>query len=749
MKKNVLLLFVFLMTVCNIMAVPAHRGKVTVKQPDGTTVTIMLHGDEFLSFTTTADGYTVSKDKDGYYRYVTKKNGTMVATGIVAHDIHLRNAGEKAFLDTQAKMQHADMTAEQKQFMERSHAMQRNNPLKGKRNAPTASGYDYSNFKGLVILVEYSDRLFQRSDANAFYYEMLNTPNYNGYYSENGMQFTPCTGSVRDYFSDNSNGLFEPVFDVVGPIQVSQLSTSVNKTSNFYPVIKEALQKADQSINYADYDIDNDGSVDMVYFIASGYGSNYEGNDDGYLWPYAYDLSYYSYVDSLTHDNKWFGRYACSTEMGGLEEYADYPEYSYITGIGTICHEFSHVLGLMDHYDTNYEEDGQSNEPAEWDIMSGGSYQNFSRTPVGYNAFEKYTLGFLGTLDYIDEEKEYTLNPLNTANEALRLNTPVNKEYFMLENRQQTRWDAYLPGHGMLIWRVDSTNSYVWRNNEVNAKLSHNYFELIRAKNGTGATASDAFPGTGRVKEISNETSPSLKTWAGKETEWAINNITESNKIITFNTTVGIVQRESDNEPFESLDPTTANASGLQGVFCKWDLASATIVETGTGFGNGNRAVKMERNGTLTSSKIRKPINKITFKFWNTGTNPTTVYFATSTDGTTWTNQKEATSDAQKVSVSAGNTVELTYELNETEPGTYFRIQNKPTTRNVLNYIDDITVVYNPGEELPEDQPSGIVTITASPEINGTQQMYNLSGQKVDSSYRGIVIINGKKVINR
>ena len=155
----------------------------------------------------------------------------------------------------------------------------------------------------------------------------------------------------------------------------------------------------------------------------------------------------------------------------------------------------------------------------------------------------------------------------------------------------------------------------------------------------------------------------------------------------------------------------------------------------------------MERNGTLTSSKIRKPINKITFKFWNTGTNPTTVYFATSTDGTTWTNQKEATSDAQKVSVSAGNTVELTYELNETEPGTYFRIQNKPTTRNVLNYIDDITVVYNPGEELPEDQPSGIVTITASPEINGTQQMYNLSGQKVDSSYRGIVIINGKKVI--
>lgn len=745
MNRTILLLLSFLMSICSAMAVPAYKGTISVKQPDGSTVTIRLHGDEFLSFTTTTDGYTVEKNKYGYYCYAVKQNGIMTATDIVAHDTEKRDVKEKAFLATQAKMQHADMTAEQQQFKQRAKSLQKKDVKKGL----SASGYDYSNFKGLIILVEYSDRPFQRSDANEFYNNMVNAEGYNGYFDEDGARFNPCTGSVRDYYYDNSNGIFDPSFDVVGPIQVSYVTTDAHKTSNFYPILKEALQKADQYINYADYDADNDGSVDMVYFIASGYGSNY-GNDQNYLWPYASDLTYYSYYYGLKYDNMSFGRYACSVEMGGYEEYADYPDYSFIDGIGTMCHEFSHVLGLEDHYDTNYEEDGQSNDPDIWDVMSGGSYQNKSRTPVGYNAFERYTLGFLGTLNYIDEEAEYTLNALNTSNEALRLNTKVNKEYFILENRQQSRWDQYLPGHGMLIWRVDSTNTSVWTSNKVNCNPNHNYFELLRAKNGTGASDSDPFPGTGRVKKINNETTPSLKTWSGKESDWIISNITESNKVIKFNVLGEMVELESDNEPFESLDITTEDATELQGVFCKWDLAGATIVETETDYGNGNRAVKIERNGTLTSSKIRKPINKIRFKFWNTGTNQTVVYLATSTDGCTWNYAIETSTNATKVNVSAGKTVELEYELDETEPGTYFRIQNRPMPKNVLNYIDDITVVYNPGEELPEDNPgTGIQQIYATGAVdNKASQMYNLSGQKVNPSYRGIVIINGKKVIN-
>ena len=434
MNKTILLLLTFFVSVFTAMAVPAHKGKVSVKQPDGSTVTIRLHGDEYMNFTTTEDGYTVVKNDKGYYCYAVKQGSTLTTTDIVAHDSNMRDAKETAFLAQQTKMQHADMTAEQLEFKKRSQALW-NGPKKVKNGA---SAYNYSNFKGLIILVEYSDRPFQRSDANAFYNDMVNTPDFEGYYEENSTRFTQCTGSVRDYYYDNSNGIFDPTFDVVGPIQVSKVTTDAHKTSGFYPIAKEALQKANNQVNYADYDTDNDGAVDMVYFIVSGYGSNYDGNNQDYLWPYASDLSYYSYVDGLKFDNKRFGRYACSVEMGGYEAYADYPDYSYIDGIGTICHEFSHVLGLADHYDTNYEEDGESNDPGEWDVMSGGSYLNNSRTPAGYNAYEKYSLGFLSTLNYINEENEYTLNPLNTSNEALRLNTNVNKEYFILENRQKT-----------------------------------------------------------------------------------------------------------------------------------------------------------------------------------------------------------------------------------------------------------------------------------------------------------------------
>ena len=746
MNRTILLLLAFLMSICTAMAVPAHKGAVSVKQPDGSTVTIRLHGDEFMSFTTTDDGYTVIKNEKGYYCYAVKQGGKMVTTNIVAHDTQKRDTQETAFLATQAKMQHADMTTEQQQFKQRAQSLWK----KDVKKDMSASGYDYNNFKGLIILVEYSDRPFQRSDANEFYNDMVNTHDYTGFYDEDGTRFNTCTGSVRDYYYDNSNGIFDPSFDVVGPIQVSQVTTDAHKTSNFYPIAKEALQKADQFVNYADYDADNDGSVDMVYFIVSGYGSNYGDNNEDYLWPYASDLAWYSYYYGLKYDNMSFGRYACSVEMGGYEEYADNPEYSFIDGIGTICHEFSHVLGLMDHYDTDYEKNGQSNDPDIWDVMSGASYLNKSRTPAGYNAFEKYTLGFLGTLNYINEETTYTLNPLNTSDEALRLDTKQNKEYFILENRQQTRWDKYLPGHGMLIWRVDSTNTTVWRDNKVNCNPNHNYFELIRAKNGNGASASDAFPGSGKVKKINNETTPSLKTWTGKESDWGLDNIREEGGIIYFNAVDLQVEPEGDIEPFESLDITTEDATGLRGVFCKWDLAAATIEAT-TGYGNGNRVVKIKRNGTLTSSKIRKPMKEVSFKFWNAGSNSTNIYFATSNDGgSTWKNQKEETTGSTKVTVSGNSNVELKYTLDETEPGTLFRIQNKPMTSNVENYIDDITVVYNPGEELPEDNPgTGIQQITASSAVNNKEpQMYNLSGQKVTPSYRGIVIINGKKVIN-
>jgi hypothetical protein len=227
------------------------------------------------------------------------------------------------------------------------------------------------------------------------------------------------------------------------------------------------------------------------------------------------------------------GRYACSTELYGQ------PSWNCLDGIGTICHEFGHVLGLPDFYDTDYEgSGGESAHPDNWSTMSGGSYLNNSRTPVAYTLFERYMLGW-AMPTVINGAGALRLEVLEKANTGYRINSGVKKEFFILENRQKTKWDYFLPGHGMLVYRVDSTNTNVWEMNQVNVNPKHNYFELLRAggaRNGAMATETDPFPGAMNVTELNNMTSPAhLRSWSGKDSPWGLNAITEEDDgAVTF-----------------------------------------------------------------------------------------------------------------------------------------------------------------------------------------------------------------------
>ena len=370
---------------------------------------------------------------------------------------------------------------------------------------------------------------------------MMNKENYTGYTGTNGRKVT-YTGSVRDYFSDNSAGQFQPEFDVYGPYTIDYSQYAANGTSNSAKLINAAVNAADADINFSQYDRDGDGYVDMIYFIFAGNGANYSGNDSRLYWPHrsvVYNPTTYGYVRK---DGVYLYDYASSVELYG---YTDYPSSVTIDGIGTICHEFSHVLGLPDFYDADYEgSGGESNHPDIWSVMAGGSYENYGRTPVGYSLYERYAVGFTEP-QVINGEGSYTLDPIASSNTGYRIDTPVENEYFLLENRQVNafKWDAYLPGSGMLVFRVDETNPRVWSSNQVNNNPSHNYYELLRA-GGTGhsnpnsghtGSAYDPFPGTGRVTELHNATSPAnLLTWAGNSTQWGLTNIAMSNGVISF-----------------------------------------------------------------------------------------------------------------------------------------------------------------------------------------------------------------------
>ena len=542
MKRLNMIALALLLAAATLWAVPAHRGATIVTQPDGTTVTLRLHGDEWLNYSTTVDGYSVVKNSAGYYVYAQLQGGRLTATSQVAHDAAGRDAREQSFVAALAKHQVPQMTAERtrmKQLVEQREAQKRQR-LAASRQGNRAAHYDYSNFKGLLILIEFTDQKFSRSDYKDIITDMVNQEGYTGFNNSYGQKQT-YTGSVRDYFSDNSMGKFVPEFDVYGPYTADFTKDKGGNQSA--AILADVVNKADADINFADYDRDGDGFVDMIFFMVAGYGANYSGNDGSLWWPHrsvVHDNGNY-----IVKDDVYLADYASSTEMYGWKS-GDHC----IDGIGTICHEFSHVLGLPDFYDTDYAQSGgESNHPGEWSVMAGGSYYNRGRTPVGYSLYERWDVGFTDSDPVtIDAEGSYTLDPLYTSNTGYRINSSVANEYFLFENRQKNafKWDANLPGSGMLVHRVDKTNESVWsmtswNGNTVNANPAHNYYEVIRAdgpKQSYGewiAAGSDLFPGTRNVRRLDSTTSPaSLKSWSGEDTKWGLENITMTDGVVTF-----------------------------------------------------------------------------------------------------------------------------------------------------------------------------------------------------------------------
>jgi len=392
-KKYYLLMVAMLLGTASLWARPGYTKPLDVPQPDGTTVTLLMHGDEFLSFMTTIDGYTVIKGEDGYYRYADKQDGQLTATSVVAKNPSERQAADRAFLAARKKMLQPEMTESQRRFKESASQLylDYNKVMAGDRRAVTIwDRINYNNFKGLVVLVEFNDRKLTMGDPQAFYQKLTSEKNY----SDDSKTHYPVsvTGSARDYFHDNSMGIFDPTFDVIGPVTINYSCTYPSPKKNgqddpyfmenrMIPMIRAVMNQVNASLDLTQYDLDNNNYIDIVYFIFAGYGSYVQGNNEKYIWPHANDMSSYSTYYGMKYDGKYFGRYACSVEIQDQEVYADYPGHPWLDGIGTICHEFSHVLGLADHYDADYEgSGGQSKDPGLWDVMAGGADWNYGST---------------------------------------------------------------------------------------------------------------------------------------------------------------------------------------------------------------------------------------------------------------------------------------------------------------------------------------------------------------------------------
>ena len=588
-KRNILLTLTFALCCQAVNAVPAYPGKRTAMLSDGTQVTLTFRGDEHISF------YT--DDKGNAYQINAKGIAEPIDVKEVSHIWSERMA--KANQRRAERVEHRKMTATRGVGVPGS-------ALIGKK-------------KGLVILMEFQDVKFTTENAHEVFYNIFNKEGLNDY---------TMTASVKDYFKAQSYGQFELDFDVVGPYTATQKMAYYGapdgnrNDKNADALIAEGCQIADKEVNYQDYDWDGDGEVDQVFVIFAGYGQNYHDADPNTIWPHESHI-YLANGAKLILDDMEVSTYACSAELQGTRG-------STISGIGTACHEFSHCLGLPDFYDVPHNGDpNAAYGMGYWDVMCSGSYNDNSRTPAGYTSYERIFAGWLTPTELKDMTRINGMKPLSEVGEAYILYNEGHKdEYYLLENRQKTGFDAALNGHGLLVLHVDYDEED-WLSNSVNANRNRQRLTIIPADNTSSEynEPGDPFPGTSGAKELTNYSTPAA-TLYNENTDGSllmnkpIDNITESEDgLISFvacRPELGIPQ-PSDGVYIE----------GTQSFKVTWPaIAGATsyeleLTEIGTAASDPKEALQREFNFDETVSKsaglsdIAKKLADYGLKSWS------------------------------------------------------------------------------------------------------------------------------------
>lgn len=495
-------------TVFTASAIPARKGVREWRQADGTVLRLQVVGDEHFNYYLSEDDYLlVDCDGNFYFAELNAEGTALEPSQYRATNAADRDAACSAFLSTLSRedmMQVMTMEALEAHANEALHRA-------GPGLFSSASFPSTGEQKVLVILVDFADLPFTVENPADYFYRMLNEDDFSDYHA---------TGSSRQYFIESSVGQFVPEFDVYGPVTMpngyayyGQDTSSSNRDINIRELVITAVQALDDQIDYAQYDRNNDGVIDNVYIFYAGEGQA-TSTDTNTIWPHSSTITNGGY-----YDGKRLSKYGCSNEWqsdrsGGIPD-----------GPGTMCHEFSHILGLPDTYSTTYND---CFTPGAWDIMDQGAYNNFGFSPPLYTAQERWALGWLEP-EEINGPMNCQLPALATSNKAYIIRTYRFNEYFLLENRQQMSWDTYAPGHGMLIWHIDFNQS-LWDRNSVNNNPDHQYVDLVEADNlmTEASRTGDAFPGSSGVTSFTSATTPSLTTWSGAAIDLPITEITEN-----------------------------------------------------------------------------------------------------------------------------------------------------------------------------------------------------------------------------
>ncbi len=388
--------------------------------------------------------------------------------------------------------------------------------------APLAkAGTAGSPLRVLVLLVDFSDKISQV--APVFFDSLL---------------FARTQSSVRRYYSENSYATVDMVTihypSATGWQRAPQsLAWYANAAyglgaypQNAQKLVEDALTLADPLVNFANYDNDGDGYVDMLVVVHAGRGAEYTGSVND-IWSHEWSITP-KLVDGVR-----------------VFKYNMEPEYWVSPGdmtIGVYCHEFGHAFGLPDLYDI----DGGSQGIGRWSVMAGGVWNGvLGNSPAHFDAWCKTKLGFVVAGVLTNNQTGVKIPNSKESNVGIfRLwtNGGIGKEYFLIENRQRKGYDAALPSSGLLIWHIDeswNSNSTPWYPPNDPA-AGHYKVALVQAdnlyqleKNLSSGDAGDPYPGSTINRSFNTSSAPNSNGYDGGSSLVRVENISNSGDTMT------------------------------------------------------------------------------------------------------------------------------------------------------------------------------------------------------------------------
>ena len=422
---------------------PANPLPFEFTQPDGTKITVRLRGDEFFHWHEDMEGFTaVLQGRTLVYARLSD-DGKLEPTAAEVGKADPRALGLAPRLLPPPEQRRADHEPARRLYRPWL------NTSKAKAQPDIAPA---GAIRNLVILCMFSDHTTAAHTRSRADFDTL-------FNRAGGDPAIAPTGSVRDAYIENSYGIVDLQSTVVAWVTLPETEAyyvGVNNGLPFgdnpsvYPnnaqrMVEDALALVDPNVDFGQFDADNDGYIDVITIIHSGYAA--EAGVPTSIWSHkAWLPSEWVSADNNSQDVKVkVSPYHTEAALWGATG-------TEIVRIGVICHEIGHFFGLPDLYDT----DGTSRGIGKWCMMADSwGFDGDQLRPSHFSAWCKVTLGWV-TPTELTVPDTYVMAQAESASAVFKITRgfPAG-EYLLIENRQPVGLDSSLPRGGLAIWHID------------------------------------------------------------------------------------------------------------------------------------------------------------------------------------------------------------------------------------------------------------------------------------------------------